>query len=172
MNPVPTNSTGGLGPDSSTNFRCTPATPWESFLFFVTNYFAHCLTIKTLPAETPWSIGHRYIQALFFPVAGVHRALDSIMRHARFTSKDELQQALRAGALCMVVRNKNWLPKDGDKMPTYSISGCDVSKLKSKARGSGREDEDMEMTEPLFVEGPPGNTQTPYVISFLLHYDF
>ena len=168
MTPVPTNSTGGLGPDSSTNFRCTPATPWEAFLFFVTNYFAHCLTIKTLPAETPWEIGLSSILSLFFPVAGVLRALDSIMRHARFTSKDELQQALRAGALCMVIRNENWLPKDGDQMPTYSISGWDVSKLKSKARGSATEDEDMEMTETLLAESPSESTQTPYVISFFI----
>lgn len=43
------------------------------------------------------------LAALLLPGSGIMRAMDVIRRHPRFTS-DPIKRALRAGALCMVVR--------------------------------------------------------------------
>lgn len=53
--------------------------------------------------------------ALFFPVSGLMRAVNAIVRFGRWGSSD-LEKACRAGALCMVVRANGWLPSDGQTL--------------------------------------------------------
>ena len=77
--------------------------------FFLGNYAAHAATVVIYPGEslvaTVIAIGF----ALVFPASGVVRGLTAIARHAAFVS-DPLEQAARAGALCTVVRTKDWTP--------------------------------------------------------------
>ena len=44
--------------------------------------------------------------ALFVPGSGIARCLRYLLLHPGTTRKDELKRALRAGALCMVVKAK------------------------------------------------------------------
>jgi hypothetical protein len=85
------------------------------FIFFVSNYFAYCATVKTYPGASPVEIAVASALALFIPSSGIIKAIDSMLRRARFRKKrNPLEQAARAGALRMVVRNGHWLPQKGD----------------------------------------------------------
>jgi hypothetical protein len=83
-------------------------------LFYLANYFAHCLTVKTLPGDSAFASLCGIVIALFFPTSGVVRAVNAIIRNARFGAKDEIHGAARAGALCMIMRTRFWAPQDGD----------------------------------------------------------
>ncbi len=50
--------------------------------------------------------------ALILPTSGVIRGLDAIRRHAMIGGSP-LQKAKKAGALCEVVRTKDWKPQPG-----------------------------------------------------------
>ncbi|XTI95412.1 hypothetical protein V2W45_1446273, partial [Cenococcum geophilum] len=93
-----------------TNFRCTS----NIAIFYITNYFAHCATVKMMPGESAISSFVNAVMVFFFPTFGIMRAVSAIVRHARFTRKDEVWIATRAGALCMLVRSRHWKPQDGD----------------------------------------------------------
>lgn len=49
------------------NIVCTRATPWSLFVFFLTNYVAHCATVKSYPAETGAGMAVAVAMALFIP---------------------------------------------------------------------------------------------------------
>ncbi|KAF7357534.1 Pogo transposable element protein [Mycena sanguinolenta] len=91
---------------------CKPATPFDILVFYLANYFAHAVTIKSDPGEKGIAKYLSYAAALFFPVSGLMRGLSTIVRRGRFTH-GALTQAARSGALCMVVRNEEWEPEDG-----------------------------------------------------------
>jgi hypothetical protein len=99
------------------NVQCTPATPWSIFLFFASNYLAHCATVKMYPGSPASLTIFATGLALFFPSSGIIRALFSIKRHARFRrNRNPLERAAAAGALRMVVRNEDWEPREGDQV--------------------------------------------------------
>ena len=50
--------------------------------------------------------------ALILPTSGVIRGLDAIRRHA-IIGGSPLQKAKKAGAVCEVVRTKDWKPQPG-----------------------------------------------------------
>jgi hypothetical protein len=115
MSPLP-NSTAPIQfiDHGNANLVCTPSTVTSLLFFFLANYFAHCATVKSYPAETNAELAIAVVLALFFPSSGVIRALDSILRHSRLVRANEVQRAARAGALCMVVRTAEWEPQPGD----------------------------------------------------------
>ena len=123
MSPLPELPSDSTSKGNALGPGCIPATQWSIFLFFLTNYLAHCLTIKSQPADSGREIAVSALLALFFPSTGILQALDSIFRRARFVKGDELQQALRAGALCMVTRKSKWIPQDGDKLSNVYFDG-------------------------------------------------
>ena len=96
------------------NLHCETASFTDIAVFYLANYLAHCATVKMMPGENAQTSFARMVMALFFPTSGIMRAVSAIIRHARITRKNELQVALRAGALCMVVRSRHWKPEDGD----------------------------------------------------------
>lgn len=102
---------------------CEPATVTSVVLFFFTNYLAHCATVKSYPGETSIGTVISIVLALFFPLSGILKAMNSIIRHARLTRHNELQMAARAGALCMVVRSESWEPIEGDAIRDIENSG-------------------------------------------------
>jgi hypothetical protein len=116
MAPTPGNSTAAnYGNTGDPTLQCSRATAWSMFIFFASNYLAHCATVKTYPGESLVGIAVASALALFVPSSGIIRAIDSMLRHSRFRWKrNPLEQAARAGALRMVVRNSNWKPQEGD----------------------------------------------------------
>jgi hypothetical protein len=120
---------------------CTPADGSDILYFFFVNYATHALTTVVLPGEGWESYLTNALASLLFPSFGAYRGLRAIFvgystvrkwfKRERYevdvdideTKKDskqrasqarDLQKARRAGALCMVVRNQEWRPKDGD----------------------------------------------------------
>lgn len=118
-------------PEGSTNhgskeILCTPA-QWEDILvFFITNYVAHALTVVVLPGEGPVSHLTNALTSLLFPAFGAYRGLRAIFvgyetikkKFGDQSSEEEqdLRKARRAGALCMIVRSGDWVPRDGDEI--------------------------------------------------------
>lgn len=118
-------------PEGSTNhgnkeILCTPA-QWEDILvFFITNYVAHALTVVVLPGEGPVSHLTNALTSLLFPAFGAYRGLRAIFvgyetikkKFGDQSSEEEqdLRKARRAGALCMIVRSSDWVPRDGDEI--------------------------------------------------------
>ena len=69
--------------------------------------------------------------ALLFPAAGVSRGLTTIIRFA-ILQKTPLQTAARAGALCMVVRTKEWEPLSDEQPVDGMIVRSSMKNLPSK----------------------------------------
>ncbi len=115
---------------------CVPTTYKSILLFLLANYLAHAATVKSYPGDTALSSLLSATWALFFPSSGVIRAMSSLIRHARFTGGNELQNAIRAGALCMVVRSPLWRPHDGDQLNNVRLAFPDrTSKHNADLRG-------------------------------------
>ncbi|KAI9771092.1 MAG: hypothetical protein M1840_002443 [Geoglossum simile] len=94
---------------------CTPTQWTDIAVFFIGNYVSHAATVKSVPGEPTASAFLALVLALVFPVSGVIRGVDSIWRRSIF-APTELEKALRAGALSMVVRSKTWKPQTGDEV--------------------------------------------------------
>jgi hypothetical protein len=92
------------------NLLCTPTKWYDILIFYGVNYFAHAITMKTVPGELTNDILLDIVSALMYPYSGVLRGLEAIYRHAALFSTDDLHQATRAGALCIVVRTFKWAP--------------------------------------------------------------
>lgn len=99
------------------NLECSTATPWSVFLFFASNYLAHCATVKLYPGSSLRDTAVTSILSLFIPSLGLIRALFSIGRYTRFRkNRNSLERAAAAGALRMVVRTEDWTPQEGDRI--------------------------------------------------------
>ncbi|RPB06696.1 hypothetical protein P167DRAFT_475460, partial [Morchella conica CCBAS932] len=70
--------------------------------FFLLNYGLHAITVLTEPGSTPLACALASFTAILMPSVGIARAVDEISRFAIWGGTD-LQVALRAGALCMLV---------------------------------------------------------------------
>jgi hypothetical protein len=132
---------GGTTQHGNPEIICTPADGSDIIYFFFVNYATHALTTVVLPGEGWESYLTNALASLLFPSFGAYRGLRAIFvgystvrkwfKRERYevhvdideTKKDskrrasqarDLQKARRAGALCMVVRNGDWRPKDGD----------------------------------------------------------
>ena len=95
------------------NLLCMPST-WKSILlFFFANYITHVATVRSIPGESLISNTMVLLGALIFPASGIDRGLTVIFQCA-LRRKTPLEKACKAGALCVVVRNSEWRPQDGD----------------------------------------------------------
>ncbi|KAL9070783.1 MAG: hypothetical protein Q9157_005696 [Trypethelium eluteriae] len=106
---------------------CLPITKsyWPSvagiIVFFATNYLAHAATVKSSPGDDVLVQACNAILALCFPMSGLLRALNAIIRFP-VIAKNEVDKACRAGALCMVVRAPHWRPKLGQVLQLGVVS--------------------------------------------------
>jgi hypothetical protein len=113
--PIPTkqivlNVPQGYTDHNNSRLFCIDPSPWTHIaIFYLGNYAAHAATLVTYPGEAPFNVVRGILYALFFPTSGIVRGLNSIFRRATFT-KNDLDAATRAGALCMVVRTHKWKP--------------------------------------------------------------
>jgi len=117
LNSTPINTTVLGDPD----LICKPAPWWTVVKLFLVSYVSHCFTIRSLPGERRRSYFLAALMSLFFPTAGLLRALDGIACHSRLARdcKDGLQRAAQAGALTMVARSpEGRRPQVGDSIYT------------------------------------------------------
>jgi hypothetical protein len=115
------------------NLVCTPSSKISIVLFLFTNYLAHCATVNTLPGELTVVTVMSTISALLFPSSGVLKAMNNLIRRPRLYGKNELEMAARAGALCMVVRDQSWIPRNDELL--YNVVLPDVEMPKTGKSG-------------------------------------
>jgi len=132
MAPLPSNTTNPVvisyGTDLNPN--CSPATAWSIFLFFLTNYLAHVVTVKMYPGSSSVDAAVATAFALLIPSSGIIRALFAILRHPRFKrGRNTLEKAAAAAALLMVIRNDDWVPEAGDRIKMLPLGNDHDSHL-------------------------------------------
>ena len=98
---------------SDLHVLCTPSKWTDVAKFLLANYVAHAATVKSLPGESFTSILKSIFCSLVFPVSGIRRGVNAIYQRA-VLAKTPLEAAAKAGALCMVVRTREWRPERGD----------------------------------------------------------
>lgn len=105
---------------NGTELYCT-RTEWTDVLaFYFLNYAAHATTIRSLPGETMHSTILASFFALLLPFSGIVRGIEAIARR-RISKRNDLQCAAQSGALCIVVRTKDWYPEDGKTIRNVKI---------------------------------------------------
>jgi hypothetical protein len=115
----------GISNHGEANLLCVPTKAYDVLLFFLSNYLAHAITVKTRPGasmrEKCWSI----LSALLHPASGINAALDSILAWSwksistfPFFKPDvgSLETALRSGALVAAMRTADWEPAASDEV--------------------------------------------------------
>jgi hypothetical protein len=116
--------------NDSTQTACVHPAPWTQILtFFITNYIARVVTYK----KTSGYEGRRdyfYVFAsLFVPFVGISSAAATIARGSRFLGHTDVDRALLAEALCVIVREPGWRPEHGE-----IIRGCIIHEGDSQGR--------------------------------------
>lgn len=96
---------------------CTP-TKWSDLAwFYLFNYIAHAATVIIRPGERSFDFAATVIGSLLFPGMGLYRGIEAILSGAILCgSNDDLRKASRSGALCMLVRSREWRPADNQKV--------------------------------------------------------
>lgn len=112
---------------------CTPQRASAVAVFFLANYLAHVVTVKSVPGQPLILSILDLALALFFPAYGVGRGLSSIVDGA-IQGKTPLETALRSGALCEVVRTRFWQPSSGDRVQNLDFVKEPASGDRSKAK--------------------------------------
>jgi hypothetical protein len=96
---------------------CFPTGWTDLFTFYLGNYVAHAATVKFLPGEKVKDMIPTVVISLLFPAFGAFRGIISCLSGAVFVKKgDPFKMAVRARALCMVIRGINWTPAAGDEV--------------------------------------------------------
>ena len=104
------------------NLICIPSGWTDVVTFLFVNFIAHCATVKPYPAETLPELSLTLVFALLLPSSGITRAMDAIVRRTALRKDlNPLQKAGKAGALCMVVRDRDWIPVEGDSFPVLYL---------------------------------------------------
>ena len=114
-------NTTSLGNDGKQPEYICVSTNWYDVAWFIfANYLLHALSVRSLPGENGFSSTVFKLCCFLVPFTGLRRGLNLISAASNFAPND-LQAAARAKALCMVIRNPDWRPRDGDE-----IEGCEV----------------------------------------------
>jgi hypothetical protein len=121
-----TNTTlpNGYSNHGDPNLLCTPTQWTDVAFFFLGNYAAHAGTVVSRPGEPTPDFVAAMVFALLFPCSGALRGFYSICDGS--LTRDPLQTARKARALCMVIRTLNWSPKSGDLLHTLSFVSDDM----------------------------------------------
>lgn len=110
--PVPDGTTNHGNP----NLLCFPTKAWDIIVFILGNYAAHVATMITRPGELAFDSLFTRFLTLLLPFSGISIGVGYIYCAAYF-QKTPLQVALKSLALCEVIRNEDWQPRDGDIVP-------------------------------------------------------
>ena len=134
------NSTSTPGPIQS-QVVCNRSNWYTILWFYFANYVLHALSVRSLPGENFLSSVTFKLCCLFIPFTGIRRGLCLISRASNLDG-DRLQAAARANALCMVIRNEDWRPENGEV-----VSDCRFEKLDSPETPHISSDGDMTVTD-------------------------
>lgn len=86
---------------------------WTDILsFFLLNIAVHAATVPPSPGSAFFGTAEHIIWSLFTPYYSAVRAV-RIISHASIWASTPLQRALRAEALCVVARTKDWKTNEG-----------------------------------------------------------
>ncbi|KAJ7442121.1 hypothetical protein FB451DRAFT_1190675 [Mycena latifolia] len=116
---------------------CVPTRPWDILVFILANYLAHAVTVQSYPGESSFDLAWGTVAAVLSPTSGMIRGITAIMRRGWFSGSDPrkahldgtpLQTALCCGALCMVVRTKDWKPLPGVQLSQLAVTSRDPMK--------------------------------------------
>lgn len=150
-----------LAPDNTTqhgdsHLICPPATRSNIVIFLLVNYFAHAATVVSRPGSSVYEMIVVIINALLCPGAGLLRGYNTCIRFipavwSRFCRyarakcgfdqdyispfQDDLDLALRGGALCTLVRGPKWRPIDKELVGVKGVVVTMDKKRKGKAIG-------------------------------------
>ncbi|KAH8662736.1 hypothetical protein BGZ61DRAFT_368544 [Ilyonectria robusta] len=92
------------------NLLCAPPTWMDYLIFFGANYLAHAVTLIGRPGATTLETFVDTANALFIPGSGALRAVNLLVHCVSICHQSSLDSAAKAGALCMVVKEKH-LPR-------------------------------------------------------------
>ncbi|KAI9769287.1 MAG: hypothetical protein M1839_003764 [Geoglossum umbratile] len=106
---------------------CYPTKWTDIVVFFLGNYVSHSATVKAAPGEPSGSVFLLLLGSLLFPSTGIMRGLENIWSRAVF-GKGAVEQALRSGALCMIVRSGDWKPETGDRVRNIKVEKVEAKK--------------------------------------------
>lgn len=98
--------------------------------------------MKSAPGEKSVHKLLDFASALLFPYSGISRGIEALFRHSVWSSKDDLQMAVRSGALCAVVRSGDWEPTGGMELNNVSI---DTSRKPGAMKDHSGNAEDIEL---------------------------
>lgn len=115
---------------SDTRTLCVRPAPWNQILgFFLTNYIARIATYKkTSGYNGMWDYANVFA-SLFVPFLGITSAADTIARGSRFLGSTDVDRALLAQALCILMRTPGWRPESGE-----DVRGCLIVPGDDRAR--------------------------------------
>ena len=99
----------GFSKHGNDDLFCVPTKWYQIVIFFAVNYLSHAATIKSRPGQTYFHSARDFLLALAFPFSGVLRAVETFWR-CSWPWENDLVKATRAGAFCVVVRNRQWTP--------------------------------------------------------------
>ncbi|KAJ7673760.1 hypothetical protein DFH06DRAFT_960668, partial [Mycena polygramma] len=117
----------GTSQHGDSHLLCVPTQAFDILVFFGANYVAHAATVRAYPGESAFNLGWGVVAAMLLPTSGMFRGSSAILR-ARFGSSrspSPLELAARCGALCMVVRTKDWKPVAGDRLTQVAVTKRD-----------------------------------------------
>ncbi|KAE8349996.1 hypothetical protein BDV28DRAFT_151346 [Aspergillus coremiiformis] len=145
-------------PKGSTNHGnpsliCTPPGPSDYIIFYFSNYFAHAATVIATPGQGNRETFLAILLALLIPGSGVSRAVDAIRRHSIF-ERDAVRRAIRAGALCMIVREASYqeqtIPDDNVEYGVASehVQGTENTELDNAGAPQELESRDNQQKRP------------------------
>jgi hypothetical protein len=117
---------------------CFKPAPWTQILsFFLTNYIARVATFKKTSGYEGFRDYTETAMSLFVPFVGISQAAATIARGSRFLGHDDVERALLAEALCVIVREGGWGPEHGEVIRGCRLTAGDDDlreKLRRRAR--------------------------------------
>lgn len=148
----------GTSDHGTPGLLCTP-TKWTDLVtFYLFNYVAHAATVLPLPGERSIDFAATVIGSLLFPSMGLYRGVEAILSGVVFCGwnwkrghkgcgDEHLTKAAKSGALCMLIRSREWRPADGEEI--------DNAVLRRRAtRGKEGEQDDPESIHLVTYQPP------------------
>ena len=142
---------------------CLPSSALSMITFFVGNYFAHAATVLIRPGAPPAEQAYVVIMALACPASGLVYA-STVISHFVFRkslladlllwchqilgiskphddgvsrARRDLHTAARAGAICTLVRTRNWRPQSfTGNTELLTIGGCFIVNRQQESSSS------------------------------------
>lgn len=128
----------------------------------------HALSVRSLPGENLFASTVFKLSCLIVPYTGLRRGLCLISRASNLT-RDDLQAAARANALCMVVRTGEWRPEGEEVIDCCTVEetpGIQTSGTMSESGlGVGPKEHGTGVKEFEMADSPTSSTDTAHALA-------